>query len=248
MASDAKARQPVSRRKRANTHVPEGDTKRAPINRRLTKGEREALRVAAETYFIYDLNNVNIALMAKMPQFSGVGAATLSGWASKGDWKGRRAQVRNQWGEALRRKLSDQMVHHQYDETMKIKTLYDQAYSYATGGEDGLMPAPPKTFAEAAKLVVSLDQALQNRRGQMLQSFGVAVDGVSHDAPQAPTQDSQSVPGHGQMPLPEMSADEYQELAHSLMAKGFTEADGISAQRIHDAQETDDAISAVDPR
>jgi hypothetical protein len=246
VAVDANARQPVARRKRANAHAPAQNAKRGPISRRLTKGEREALRVAAETYFIYDLNNASVSLMAKMPQFSGVGAATLSSWASRDDWKGRRAQVRNQWGEALRRKLSDQMVHHQYDETMKIKTLYDQAYSYATGGEDGMMPAPPKTFAEAAKLVVALDQALQNRRGQMLQSFGVAVDGVSEQVVPPSSEPGQAVPGHGQMALPEMSADEYQELAHSLMAKGFTEADGVSAQRIHDAQETDNAISAAD--
>jgi hypothetical protein len=246
VATDANTRQPVKRRKRANPHVSKEDAARAAINRRLTKGEREALRVAAKTFYVYDLKNAHPSNMAKMPQFSGIGSATLSRWAQQGGWAAERGRVRSEWADALKRKLSDQVVHQQYDAMVRLKTIYDQAYSYATGGEDGMMPAPPKTFAEAAKLVVVLDQALQSRRNQMLDSFGVAADGVSAHNTQATTPSAQSPPGHGQMALPEMSADEYQELAHSLMAKGFTEADGISAQRIHDAQETDNAISTAD--
>lgn len=234
----------MQRRKGENTHAPKGE--RPIASRRLTRGEREALRVAAQSFYIFDLQNVDAQRMAKMPQFSGLGAATISRWITQGHWAAERARVRRDWSEALKRKLSDQLVQTQYDATQKLKMLHEQAFSYAMGGEDGMLPAPPKTFVEAAKLFVALDGALTARRNEMRDSFGLAADDVAQRPQSGSSQTSIAQP-HPQMALPEMSADEYQELAHSLMARNFSHADGVSAERLAEAREDDvDAVSSHD--
>lgn len=199
-----------------------------PVNRRLSRGEQQATRLAAEIYYTLDLGGVSVAQMAAMPQFSGVGAQTMSAWARAGDWESKRQDNRLRWADELKRKLSDQLIHHQYEEMMQLKAMHDQAYSYAMPAEDGTLPAPPRNFAEAAKVYIQLDQALGARRERILEGVGLAADNVQKT--QSPAADGGGRPAQvADAPiLPKMTQDEYQELAHHMMSLGFE--DGPSAK------------------
>lgn len=194
------------------------------VNRRLSRGEQQAIRLAAEIYYTLDLGGVSTTQMSAMPQFSGVGAQTLSAWAKAGEWESKRQDNRLRWADELKRKLSDQLIHHQYEEMMQLKALHAQAYSYAMPSEDGTAPAPPRNFAEAAKTFMQLDAALGARRERILEGVGLAADNVQKT--QAPGNcEHEATAQAGDTPiLPKMTQDEYQELAHHMMALTFEDA------------------------
>jgi hypothetical protein len=213
------------------------------VNRRLSRGEQQAMRLAAEIYYTLDLGGVSTAQMAAMPQFSGVGAQTLSAWARAGEWESKRQDNRLRWADELKRKLSDQLIHHQYEEMMQLKALHAQAYSYAMPTEDGTAPAPPRNFAEAAKTFMQLDAALGARRERILEGVGLAADNVQKT--HAPgNQETETTAQSGDTPiLPKMTQDEYQEIAHHMMALTFD--DGPSAKLPDVAPEQADASASL---
>jgi hypothetical protein len=167
-----------------------------------TDAERDALRFAAETFYVLNPNEVSASSMCQMEQFSTVPVSTMVRWCDQGSWPVKRQDHLDTLRGMLRDRMAQRMVHSRIEQLDAMQDMWDQGIHMLA--DERLVPK--LGWEGVAQTVLRIGHSINETRAQ------TAMDLLGEQKPADAT--SQQVP-HDMMP--ELEQDEAMAAARAIV-------------------------------
>lgn len=171
---------------------------------RMGKQQALALKVAAEQMFVFSPDGLTPKTMAGMPEFSGVGEATISAWVRDGGWVQKRRNTFRRLRDKVETHLGERMIKQAREQLALYDQIHAQFAAFILPNADGHLAAQPKSAESAVMALLKIDEARARMRREIRDMIGASVENQPQGGP-APTIHV------------DLSAEESRRMAHVLL-------------------------------
>lgn len=180
---------------------PQGDPPK--VKRRLDRAHAAAMKLAAESRYVFHDHGYTCKAISEMPEFRGICEQTISKWCLDGGWVEKRKAYLSRLRQKLEAHIAGSLVQQRKAQLHMYDKLRQQLLSYVLPDQNGHTQAQPKSTESVIGAILKLDDATAKTRKEIAESMGERVtDGQPQQQPQPSDLD------------PDMA----QKLAHAYMA------------------------------
>lgn len=169
---------------------------------KIGRGQLEALRFAAETSYVFNLEPQTPKDLAARPEFKNVSEVAIANWAREGNWRDKRRAFLGVVRSKMEAHIADGMV----QQSIKTLQLYDAIHknlaAFLMPNDDGQLRCQPKSLESGIAALINLDKARAQARREISDTLGERVEQGATVAPTA----------H------DLSPEQARRLAHAVMA------------------------------
>lgn len=169
---------------------------------KIGRGQLEALKFAAETSYVFNLDPQTPKDLAARPEFKNVSEVAIANWAREGGWRDKRKAFLGVVRNKMEAHIADGMV----QQSIKSLELYDAIHknlaAFLLPNDDGQLRCQPRSLESGIAALINLDRARAAARREISDTLGDRV--VQGATVAAGPHD--------------LSVDQARRLAHAVMA------------------------------